>query len=77
MINYIFPSDLLKHVTLDDDQASNRPFGNITSEGIFYVTSKQETFKIHIKYQSFIHNKKYLESLVHSAKKQNLLIEDN
>ena len=76
VINYIFPGELLKHVSLDDSQ-SKRPFGHLSSQGLFYVLSPQETFKIHIKYQSFVHNKKFLESLVHSAKKQTLLIEDN
>ena len=40
------------------------------------MKSPQETFKIHMMYRSFLHNKKFLEGLVHSAKKQHLMLEE-
>lgn len=40
VINYIFPSELLKHVALDGNLEDIRPFGHLSSQGIFYVQTQ-------------------------------------
>ncbi len=80
VINYIFPQSLFKKpidfFEAESDTYEARPFGHISDQGLFFVSSPQETFKIHLKYRSFVHTKKYLETLVHSSKKENLLFEE-
>lgn len=54
----------------------SRPFGHISTAGAFFVKTDQEAFKIHMKYRLFVHTKKYLESLIHQARKLSIAQEE-